>query len=73
MKVYITSNYLTAKSFIKEVLKYCKNKPIYVIDKSRISVLFTKTKNKNFFCSITAKNPVKKPLLQTLHGLLQSA
>jgi len=33
MKVYPTRNYLTAKSFINEVLKYCKNKPKLVIDK----------------------------------------
>jgi putative transposase len=34
MKVYIARNYLTAKSFVKEVLNYCKNKPKFVIDKA---------------------------------------
>ena len=34
MRVYPTRNYLTAKSFIKEVLKYCENKPRFVIDKA---------------------------------------
>ena len=30
MKVYTTRNYLTAKPFIKEVLKYCENKPKFI-------------------------------------------
>jgi len=35
MRVYTTRNYyFTTKSFIKEVLKYCKNKPKFVIDKA---------------------------------------
>jgi transposase-like protein len=34
MKVYTTRNYLTTKSFVKEVLKYCKNKPKFVVDKA---------------------------------------
>ena len=34
MKVYTTRNYLTAKSFIKEVLNYCENKPKFVVDKA---------------------------------------
>ena len=34
MKVYPTRNYLTAKSFIKEVLKYCKNMPKFIVDKA---------------------------------------
>ncbi len=34
MRVYTTRNYLTARSFIREVLKYCENKPKFVIDKA---------------------------------------
>ena len=34
MKVYMMRNYFTTKSFIKEVLKYCENKPKFVIDKA---------------------------------------
>jgi len=34
MRVYTTRNYLTAKSFIKDVLKYCENKPKFVVDKA---------------------------------------
>ncbi|WP_290596030.1 MULTISPECIES: DDE-type integrase/transposase/recombinase [unclassified Archaeoglobus] len=34
MRVYTTRNYLTTKSFIKEVLKYCENKPKFVVDKA---------------------------------------
>ena len=34
MKAYTTRNYLTAKPFIKEVLKYCENEPKFVIDKA---------------------------------------
>ena len=34
MRVYTTRNYLTAKSFVKEVLNYCDNKPKFVIDKA---------------------------------------
>ena len=33
MRVYTTRNYLTAKSFIKEVLNYCENKPKFIVDK----------------------------------------
>jgi putative transposase len=34
MRVYTTRNYLTTKSFIKEVLEYCENEPKFVIDKA---------------------------------------
>ena len=34
MRVYTTRNYLTTKSFVKEVLKYCENKPKFIIDKA---------------------------------------
>jgi len=34
MRVYPSRNYLTAKLFIAEVLKYCENKPKFVIDKA---------------------------------------
>ena len=34
MKVYTTRNYLTTKSFVKEVLEYCENKPKFIIDKA---------------------------------------
>lgn len=32
MRVYTTRNYLTTKSFVKEVLEYCENKPRFVVD-----------------------------------------
>ncbi|MHC1625834.1 MAG: DDE-type integrase/transposase/recombinase [Methanoculleaceae archaeon] len=34
MRVYPTRNWLVTKSFVKEVLKYCENKPKFVIDKA---------------------------------------
>ena len=34
MRVYTTRNYLTTKSFIREVLRYCENKPKFIIDKA---------------------------------------
>ncbi|MDK2782043.1 MAG: putative transposase [Archaeoglobi archaeon] len=34
MRVYTTRNYLTTKSFIKEVLNYCENKPKFIVDKA---------------------------------------
>jgi putative transposase len=34
MRVYTTRNYLITKSFIKEVLEYCENKPKFIIDKA---------------------------------------
>ena len=34
MKVYTTRNYLTTKSFVKEVLNYCENKPKFVVDRA---------------------------------------
>ena len=34
MRVYTTRNWLVTKSFIKEMLKYCKNKPKFVIDRA---------------------------------------
>ena len=33
MRVYTTRNYLTARSFVKEILNYCENKPKFVVDK----------------------------------------
>ncbi len=34
MRAYTTRNYLTTRSFIKEVLKYCDSKPKFIIDKA---------------------------------------
>jgi len=34
MKVYTARNYLTAKSFVKEVLNYSENEPKFVVDKA---------------------------------------
>ena len=34
MRVYTTRNYLTTRSFVKEVLKCCENRPKFVIDKA---------------------------------------
>ena len=34
MRVYATRNYLTTKSFVKEVLEYCENKPKFIVDKA---------------------------------------
>ncbi len=34
MKAYPTRNWLVTKSFVKEVLNYCENKPKFVIDKA---------------------------------------
>ena len=31
---YTTKNFLTTKSFIKEVLEYCENKPRFAVDKA---------------------------------------
>ncbi len=34
MRVYITRNYLTSKSFIKETLGFCENKPKFIVDRA---------------------------------------
>ena len=34
MRVYPSRNYLTTKLFISEVLKYCENKPKFIVDKA---------------------------------------
>jgi len=34
MRVYTARNFLTARSFIREVLKYCENDPKFIIDKA---------------------------------------
>ena len=34
MRVYPSRNYLTTKLFIMEVLKYCENKPKFIVDKA---------------------------------------
>ena len=34
MRVYTTRNWFVARSFIREVLEYCENKPKFVIDKA---------------------------------------
>ena len=33
MRVYTTRNLLTTRSFVREVLEYCENKPKFVVDK----------------------------------------
>ncbi len=34
MRVYPTRNWLVTRSFIKEVLKYCENRPKFVVDRA---------------------------------------
>ena len=34
MRVYPSRNYLITKLFIMDVLKYCKNKPKFIVDKA---------------------------------------
>jgi len=34
MKAYTARNWLITRSFVREVLKYCENKPKFVIDKA---------------------------------------
>ena len=48
MRVYTTRNLLTSKSFVKEVLKFCENKPKFVIDKAPWLVKALKSLNLEF-------------------------
>ena len=48
MRVYTTRNYLTTKSFIKEVLNYCENKPKFVVDKAPWLIEALKSLNLEF-------------------------
>jgi len=50
MKVHTTRNYLTAKSFIKEVLKYCKNEPKFIIDKAPWLIKALESLNLEYEC-----------------------
>ncbi|CAD7768293.1 DDE domain protein [Candidatus Methanoperedenaceae archaeon GB50] len=34
MRVYTNRNYLVSRSFLKEVLKFCENKPRFIVDKA---------------------------------------
>ena len=33
MRVYSHRNYLTTLNFVKTMLKYCRNKPVFVVDR----------------------------------------
>ena len=48
MKVYTTRNWLVTRSFVKEVLKYCKNKPKFIIDKAPWLIESLKSLNLEF-------------------------
>ena len=50
MKVYTTRNWLITRSFVKEVLKYCENRPKFIIDKAPwlIKVLIWNSNTKGF-------------------------
>ena len=48
MRVYTTRNYLTTKSFIKEVLECCENKPKFIIDKAPWLIYALKSLNLEF-------------------------
>ena len=48
MRVYTTRNWLVTKSFVKEVLKYCENKPKFVIDKAPWLIEALKSLNLEF-------------------------
>ena len=48
MRVYTTRNYLTTKSFIKEVLEYCENEPKFIIDKAPRLIDALKSLNSEF-------------------------
>ena len=48
MRVYPMRNYLTTKSFIKEVLNYCENKPRFIVDKAPWIINALKSLNLEF-------------------------
>jgi len=48
MRVYPSRNYLTTKLFISEVLKYCENKPKFIVDKASWLISALKSLNLDF-------------------------
>ena len=34
MRIYTNRNYLVTRSFLKKVLKFCENKPKFIVDKA---------------------------------------
>lgn len=48
MRVYPSRNYLTTKLFILEVLKYCENKPKFIVDKAPWLIDALKSLNLDF-------------------------
>ena len=48
MRVYTTRNWLVTRSFVKEVLKYCNNKPKFITDKAPWLVEALKSLNLEF-------------------------
>ena len=48
MKVYMTRNWLVTRSFVKEVVKYCENKPKFITDRASWLVEALKSLNLEF-------------------------
>jgi len=48
MKVYTTRNWFITRSFVKEVLKYCENKPKFIVDKAPWLINALKSLNLEF-------------------------
>ncbi len=48
MKVYMTRNWLVTRSFVKEVVKYCGNKPKFITDRASWLVEALKSLNLEF-------------------------
>lgn len=48
VRVYTTRNYLTTKSFVREILNYCKNKPKFIINKAPWLINALKSSNLEF-------------------------
>ncbi len=69
MRVYTTGNYLTARSFIKEMLEYCEKAEIWRVlvwsmsikgERSLVESLFLlKQRIRIFFCYITSCRPIR--------------
>ena len=68
MKTYTTRNYPVTRSFLKEVLKFCENKPKFIVDKAPWLIDALKSLDLEFERSVLSE---ERSLVESVFSLFQ--
>ncbi|CAD7770997.1 hypothetical protein FHEFKHOI_00948 [Candidatus Methanoperedenaceae archaeon GB50] len=68
IRAYTNRNYLVTRSFLKEMLKFCENKPKFIVDKAPWLIDALKTLDLEFERSVLSE---ERSLVESVFSLFQ--